>query len=141
MSTRKQAEQLYKKVDIFILSCVDSEGYPMTKAVVPSKHRESLNEIYFATNSSSKFATEIGKNKKASVYFYRKRLLVWKGCYLKGKMEIVTDLKIKEREWDNKYKDAYPEKNFTDPDFCVLKFVPSTGRFYANFTIEDFDFN
>ena len=141
MNTREKAEKLFKKVDIFILSCVDSNGYPMTKAVVPNKHRESLNEMYFATNTSSKFAAEISKNKKASVYFYRKGVFAWEGCYLKGNMEIVTDLEIKERNWDEKFKDAYPEKSFTDPDYCVLKFVPSRGRLYANYTIEEFDLN
>ncbi len=29
-----------------------------------------------------------------------------------------------------KGKDAYAEKSYTDPDFCLLKFVPESGRFY-----------
>ena len=52
--TKEQAERLYKKVNTFILSCVDSDGYPMTKAVIPGKHRESLKELYFTTNTSSR---------------------------------------------------------------------------------------
>ena len=44
------------------LSCVGSDGYPLTKAVVPGKYRESLKEIYFCTNTSSKFAAAISKN-------------------------------------------------------------------------------
>jgi general stress protein 26 len=140
MTTRERAERLYKKVNTFILSCVDSDGYPMTKAVVPSKYRESLNELYFCTNTSSKFAVEISNNPKASVYFYsRKMIFLWKGCFLKGDMEIVTDMKIKEKYWLKIFKDAYPQQSFTDPDFCVLRFVPSSGRFYANYTIEDFE--
>jgi len=136
---KEQAEVLYRKVDSFIISCIDKDGYPMTKAVVPGKHRESLKELYFATNTSSNFAKAIVKNNKASVYFYRKKLFVWKGCYLKGKMEIVDDIKIKKQYWSEKFKEAYQEKSFTDPDFCVLKFVPNSGRFYANYTIHDFE--
>jgi general stress protein 26 len=64
---------------------------------------------------------------------------VWQGCSLKGDMEIVTDKKIKEWLWDNKYKGAYEQGTFTDPDFCVLRFVPKSGRLYANFKIEDFE--
>jgi hypothetical protein len=45
MTTREKAEHLHKSVGTFILSCVDSGGYPMTKAVVPGKHRDSLNEL------------------------------------------------------------------------------------------------
>ena len=139
MTQIEKAERLHKKVNTFILSCVSEEGYPLTKAVVPGKHRESLRELYFCTNTSSKFVAAISKNPKASVYFYSRKLIVWKGCYLKGEMEIVTDMSVKEKFWDNKYKGAYEEQSFTDPDFCVLRFKPLSGRLYANFTIEDFE--
>ena len=136
---KKQAERLHKSVDVFMLNCVDADGYPMTKAVVPGKYRETINELYFATNTSSNFASSLANNDKASVYFYSKKLLKWQGCYLKGNMEIVTDMKIKEKYWIEKFKDAYAEKTFTDPDFCIIRFIPNNGRYYANFTIEDFE--
>ncbi|MCL2793205.1 MAG: pyridoxamine 5'-phosphate oxidase family protein [Spirochaetaceae bacterium] len=139
MTTKQKAEKLHKKVNTFILTCVGTDGYPLSKAVVPGKHRESINEMYFCTNTSSNFAVEINKNPKASVYFYSRKLLVWKGCMLKGKMEIVSDLTIKEKYWQNKFKDAYPQKSYTDPDFCLLKFVPEYGRLYSNYTLEDFE--
>jgi len=140
MTTKEKSELLHKKVNTFVLSCIDEDGYPLTKAVVPGKHRESLNELYFATNTSSNFASAISDNAKASVYFYSRKFLRWKGCFLKGDMEIVTDMNIKEKYWDNKYKGAYEQGSFTDPDFCILKFTPKSGRFYANFTIADFIF-
>jgi len=138
MTTKQKAEKLYKKVNTFILTCVGTDGYPLTKAVVPGKHRESINEIYFCTNTSSKFAAEIKNNPKASVYFYSRKL-IWKGCMLKGKMEIVSNLTVKEKYWQNKFKDAYPEKSYTDSDFCVLKFVSESGRFYSWYKPEDFE--
>ena len=138
MTVKQKAEKLFKKVNTFIITCVGTDGYPLTKAVVPGKHREIINEMYFCTNTSSKFASEVQKNPKSNVYFYSRKLFAWKGCFLKGKMEIVSDNAIKERQWDNKFKDAYPEKSFTDPDFCVLKFIPESGRFYSNYTLEDF---
>lgn len=139
MTAKEKAEKLYKKVNTFFLSCVGSDGYPLTKAVVPAKHRESLNEIYFCTNTSSKFAEEISKNPKAGVYFYSRKIIWYKGCLLKGDMEIVADMSIKEKYWQNMFKHAYQEKSFTDPDFCVLRFIPISGRFYANFKLEDFE--
>ena len=138
MTAKEKAEKLFKKVNTFILTCVGEDGYPLTKAVVPGKFRKSLNEMYFCTNTSSKFANALINNTKASVYFYSRKLFAWKGCFLKGKMEIVSDIAIKERQWDNKFKDAYSEKSFTDPDFCVLRFVPVSGRFYSDFTLNDF---
>ncbi|MDR0463111.1 MAG: pyridoxamine 5'-phosphate oxidase family protein [Pseudomonadales bacterium] len=138
MTTIEKAQKLHQQVNTFIITCVGEDGYPLTKAVVPGKHRESIEEIYFCTNTSSKFAQVISENHKASVYFYKRGLIKWQGCLLKGDMEIVEDMKIKEKYWQNMFKDAYPQKSFTDPDFCVLKFVPVLGRFYANYTIEDF---
>lgn len=135
---REKAENLYKKVNTFILTCVGADGYPLTKAVSPGKYRESLNELYFCTNTSSKFVAGIKKSSKASVYFYSRRL-IWKGCLLKGDMEIVTDMSIKEKYWQSKFKNAYPQKSFTDPDFCVLKFVSKSGRYYSLFKPEDFE--
>ncbi|MCL2521626.1 MAG: pyridoxamine 5'-phosphate oxidase family protein [Erysipelotrichales bacterium] len=139
MRIKEKAEKLHKKVNTFILSCVDSDGYPLTKAVVPGKYRDSINELYFATNTSSKFVAAISENSKATVYFYSRKLLVWQGCTLKGIMEIVSDLTIKEKFWQEKYKNAYLEKSFRDPDFCLLKFTAKSGRLYANFSVDDFD--
>ena len=138
MTPREKAERLHKKVNTFILSCVGSDGYPLTKAVVPGKHRESLDAIYFCTNMSSKFVAEISKNPKASVYFYSRKIVWFKGCLLRGNMEIVTDMDIKKKYWQDMFKNAYPQKSFTDPDFCVLKFTTISGRFYSDFKLADF---
>jgi len=139
MTSKEKAEQLHRKVNTFILSCVGADGYPLTKAVVPAKHRESLSELYFCTNTSSKFAAAISSNPKASVYFYSRKLIAWEGCFLKGNMEIVTDMAMKAKFWDDRYKSAYEQQSHTDPDFCVLKFTPMSGRYYANLTIADFE--
>ena len=142
MTPYQKAKKLHKKVNTFFLSCVGEDGYPLTKAVVPAIHRESLNEVYFGTNTTSKFVQAIAENSKAGVYFYSKKMiLIWTGCYLKGEMEIVTDMQLKERYWDWKYKGAYETKKFTDPDYCLLKFTPKIGRLYANFKIDDFEVN
>ncbi|MCL2447174.1 MAG: pyridoxamine 5'-phosphate oxidase family protein [Oscillospiraceae bacterium] len=138
MITTEKANQLHKKVNTFILSCVGEDGYPLTKAVVPGKHRNSLNELYFCTNTSSNFVAAINSNPKATVYFYNRKFIVWKGCQLIGHMEVVKDMAVKERFWQEKFKAAYEQKSFIDPDFCVLKFTPTAGRYYANFTPQDF---
>jgi general stress protein 26 len=135
---KQKAEKLYKKVGTFILTCVGKDGYPLTKAVVPGKYRESINEMYFCTNTSSRFVAAISKNGKGCVYFYRKIFFDWKGCNVKGDFEIVNDMVAKKKYWIDFYKNAYPEKSYTDPDFCLVKFTPSSGRFYANFSVDNF---
>jgi general stress protein 26 len=138
MTIKQKAEKLYKKVNTFILACIGTDGFPLAKAVVPGKYRDTINEIYFCTNTSSKFVSEINNNQKTSVYFYSRKL-IWKGCMLKGKMEIVSDKTVKEKYWQKKFKNAYKEKSYTDPDFCVLRFVPQAGRFYSSYKPEDFE--
>lgn len=61
---REKAEHLYRKVNTFILTCAGTDGYPLTKAVSPGKYRESLDELCFCTNASSKFVTGIKKAQK-----------------------------------------------------------------------------
>jgi len=139
MTTKQKAQTLYEKVTAINLGCVGEDGYPLTKAVVPGKYRDSLDEMFFATNTSSSFAGAVAKNPKASVYFYEQEPTRWQGCYLKGEMEIVTDMATKEKYWIEKFKDAYAEKSFTDPDFCLLRFIPKRGRLYANYNVDDFD--
>ena len=138
MGAREKVEKLHRRVNTFILSCVDEDGYPLTKAVVPAIHRTSLGEIYFGTNASSNFVKAIMRSSKSCVYFYT-RVGIWKGCFMKGDMEIVNDMRVKEKYWDKKYKNAYSQKTFTDPDYCLLKFTPKGGRFYSWFNIEDFE--
>ena len=138
MTIKEKAEQLHKKVGTFIITCVGTDGYPLVKAVVPGKFRDSLEEIYFCTNTSSKFAQEVSNNPKSCVYFFSKILFSWKGCMLKGDMKIVSDMEIKRKYWQNLFKGAYPEESYTDPDFCVLKFSTISGRFYSNYKLEDF---
>lgn len=138
MTTKEKAIKLHKKVNSFIISCVGYDGYPLTKAVSPAKYRDGIKEIYFCTNTSSKFVAAIKSNSKANVYFYSQKLL-WEGCMLKGNMEIVEDMSVKERFWINAFKNAYPEKSFTDPDFCVLKFTAYSGRYYSMFKPRDFE--
>ena len=142
MTAIQKAEKLHKKVGLFFISCVGSDGYPLTKAVlsVPAKQKNSLSEIYFCTNTSSKFVQELSSNPKANVYFYSKEIFIWKGCMLKGNMEIVSDPQVKLRFWDDKYKEAYlPEKSPSCPDYCVLKFTPISGRYYTWYKLEDFE--
>lgn len=138
MMIKTKAEKLYKKVGTFILTCMGEDGYPLTKAVVPGKYRKTINEMFFCTNTSSHFATAISKNGKGSVYFFRKIFFDWKGCNLKGSFAVVTEMSVKQKYWIDFFKDAYPEKSYTDPDFCLVKFMPISGRFYANFHVDDF---
>jgi general stress protein 26 len=74
-------------------------------------------------------------NSKACIYFFDKRF--FRGVMLKGTMEVLEDTKSKELIWQDGDTQYYPD-GATDPDYCVLRFTAQTGRYYSNYTSEDF---
>ena len=51
---------------------------------------------------------------------------------LRGTMEVLTDAASKEMIWNNGDEQYYPG-GVTDPNYCVLKFTATDGRFYSDF--------
>lgn len=119
-----------------LISSVDEEGFPNTKAMLPPRKREKLKTFYFSTNTSSMRVAHYRKNPKASIYFFDEKSFC--GVMLKGEMEVLTDPESKEMIWREGDTMYYP-KGVTDPDYCVLKFTGQSGRYYQNFQSEDFD--
>lgn len=76
------------------------------------------------------------KNPKACLYFCDKRF--FKGVMLTGTMEVLENPASKEMLWQEGDTMYYPE-GVTDPDYCVLRFTAEQGRFYSNFSSENFD--
>lgn len=53
-------------------------------------------------------------------------------------MEVLETAEAKERIWQDG-DTAYYKEGVTDPDYCVLKFTATKGRYYCNFKSEDFE--
>ena len=135
----KNAEQtignLIDNIGVSIISSVDGDGYPNTKAMLPPRKREGIKHFYFTTNTSSMRVNQYLANPKACVYFFDK--LFFRGVMLKGTMEVLLDSLTKEKIWHDGDELYYP-KGVTDPDYCVLKFTTQKGMYYSNFKSEDF---
>lgn len=126
---------LIDKQSTAFLSSVDSEGFPNTKAMLAPRKREGIRTFYFTTNLSSLRVQQFKENPKGCIYFCDKRF--FRGVMLIGEVEILEDKNIKEEIWkdgDTKYY-----KGVDDPDYCVLRFTAYRGRYYSNFSSEDFD--
>lgn len=52
-------------------------------------------------------------------------------------MEVLEDAWAKELIWLDGDETYYP-LGVTDPDYCVLRFTAERGRYYQNFSSEDF---
>lgn len=136
---RNPAETIGKMIDkagISFISYTDSEGYPVTKAMLKPRERNGIKEIRFSTNTSSNKVKCFRENSKASVYFVDKRF--FRGVSITGTVEVPETPEAKERIWQTGDK-MYYKKGVTDPDYCVLKFTAIKGRYYSNFKSEDFE--
>lgn len=117
------------------LSYIDSQGFPVTRAMLPPREREGIRVFWFSTNTSSQKVSAFRENPKGSVYFVDRRF--FRGVSLCGTVEVLEDQKSKERLWQMGDR-MYYSRGVTDPDYCVLKFTAERGRFYSNFKSEDF---
>lgn len=126
---------LIDKQGVSFISSLDDDGFPNTKAMLPPRKRDGIKTFYFTTNTSSMRVSQFRKNPKACIYFCDKRF--FRGFMLKGTMEVLEDAASKEMIWQEGDTMYYPQ-GVTDPDYCVLKFIAQTGRFYANFSSENF---
>ncbi|WP_010255850.1 pyridoxamine 5'-phosphate oxidase family protein [Treponema primitia] len=126
---------LIEKQGISFISSIDENGFPNTKAMLPPVKREGIKTFYWHTNSPSMRIKQYKNNSKACIYFYDKRF--FKGVMLKGTMEVLDDIKIKKEIWKDEYTKYYTG-GMDRGDFIVIKFTAENGRYYSNFSSEDF---
>lgn len=114
---------------------VDEDGFPEMKAMLPPRKREGIRTFYFTTNTSSMRVRHYRAHPQACIYFMDRRF--FRGVMLKGAMEVLEDAASKELIWREGDEIYYPE-GVADPDYCVLRFTADRGRYYTNFSSEDF---
>lgn len=127
--------KLIDKQNIAFIGSIDTEGFPNMKAMLKPRKREGMRTFYFTTNTSSMRVSQYLKDNRSCIYFCDGYL--FKGVMLKGTMEVMTDAKHKEMIWQEGDMEYYKE-GVTDPDYCVLKFTAISGRYYSNFSSENF---
>lgn len=134
----KKIEKFVDKQKVSFICSIDDDNYPNVRAMLKPRKRIGLKEFYFSTNTSSGKVSQYRNNSKASIYFYHKGLVRYAGVMLKGTMEILTDQETKNMLW--RIGDTmFYKKGVTDPDYCVLKFIATSGRYYCDLKTENFD--
>lgn len=136
IDSEKTIGNLIDKQGVSFIGSIDNEGFPNMKAMLPPRKREGIKHFYFTTNTSSMRVSQYKENPKASLYFCDKRF--FKGVMLIGTIEVLEDSDSKEMIWHEGDTMYYP-LGVTDPDYCVLKFTSQSGRFYSNFSSENFE--
>lgn len=133
---KETIEKLIDHAGVSLISSVDEQGFPNTKAMLPPRKREGIRDFYFTTNTSSMRVAQYRRDNKACIYFFDRRF--FRGVMLVGTMEVLTDQKTKEMIWRDGDTMYYP-LGVTDPDYCVLKFSANRMRIYQNFKSETVD--
>ncbi len=134
----KKIEKFIDKQSVSFICSIDNENYPNVKAMLKPRKREGLKKFYFSTNTSSLRVKQYQKNSNASIYFYHKGLIRYEGVMLKGNMEVLKDQETKNMIW-KRGDIIFYKKGVTDPDYCVLKFTATSGRYYSDLKTKSFD--
>lgn len=133
----QKLKEFIGKQNVAFISSIDENGLPNTKAMLPPRKREGLKTFYFSTNTSSLRVRQYRQNPAACVYFYHKGMVRFQGVMLRGRMEILDDAETKQMIWRPGDQMFYP-KGVTDPDYCVLRFTATDGRYYRDLQTESF---
>lgn len=131
----KTVGNLIDKQKTAFIGSIDAEGFPTIKAMLQPRKREGIKHIYLTTNTSSMRVAQYRANNHACIYFCDTRF--FKGVMLQGIMEVLTDSASKEMIW-REGDTMYYKEGVTDPDYCVLKFTATSGRYYSSFKSENF---
>ncbi len=132
----KTIGNLIDKSAIAFLCYIDAEGFPMTRAMLRPRLRKGIRELWFSTNTSSQKVAAFQRDSRASVYFVDRRF--FRGVSLAGTVEVLETLEAKQTIWQEGDTLYYPA-GVNDPDYCVVKFTASKGRYYSKFQSEDFE--
>lgn len=131
----KTIGNLIDKQSVAFISSIDENGFPNTKAMLPPCHRDGIKVFYWHTNSPSMRIRHYRNNSKACIYFCDKRF--FRGVMLKGTMIVLEDEESRKKFWKDEYA-MYYQGGRDGGDFSILMFTAENGRFYSNFSSEDF---
>ncbi len=122
------------------LTTIDSNGYPITRAMFNLRNKEQFPEfseffggldnifdIYISTNTSASKIKHIENNPKICVYYCDP--IIFKGVMFGGEVEVINDMDIKQNIWLDWWTRYYP-KGLEDPDYALLRLKPKTAEFY-----------
>ncbi|MFX1320492.1 MAG: pyridoxamine 5'-phosphate oxidase family protein [Promethearchaeota archaeon] len=146
---KKQSLELMETSKAAYLTTIDSDGFPITRAMFNLRNKEQFPEfstffqeqenkfaIYIGTNTSSSKVAHIKNNPKINVYYCDPE--DFKGVMFRGLVEIVNDKELKRTIWLDWWTRYYKE-GVDDPDYTLLILNPKHARFYYKLNLVNFE--
>ena len=128
-------QAIIKSANLAYAGAIDQKGYPTIKAMNwHKKYYEAPATFYFASNHGSLRTKLWLKNPKSTLYFSKG----FHGVIFWGKMEILDTPELRQKLWTPISNFVYRNGGKNDPDYCILKFTATHGRYYENLHSEDF---
>ncbi len=137
---KKSALTLISESKAAYLTTIDSDGFPITRAMFNLRNKEQFPEfseffqnqeniftIYISTNTASTKVEHLKNNPSMCVYFCEADN--FQGFMLGGSVEFIDDIKMKKNIWLDWWTKYYP-KGIEDPDYTLLRLTPKTARYY-----------
>ena len=137
---KKSALKLISESKAAYLTTIDSDGFPITRAMFNLRNKEQFPEfsefflnqediftIYISTNTASTKVEHLKDNPFMCVYFCDADN--FQGFMLGGSVEFVIDIKVKKNIWLDWWTKYYP-KGIEDQDYTLLRLNPKTARYY-----------
>ena len=144
----KSALTLANRVDLAILSTLDAQGAPDTRALFNLRRmRASIFTsgaaalplafaTWIATNTSSRKVRELRADARGSLYYFDPE--TFEGLTLQGAFEEILDREVRSSIWVDTWSMYYPG-GVDGGDFSVFRFKPLHARYYHGLSVLEFD--
>lgn len=129
------ANKTIRESQVCMISYINMEGYPITRAMMLPRKIEPHGVFLFSTNTISNKVTNFKRDAKASVYFFDKEKFI--GISLIGRMSIVDDIEVKHSVWLDGDEMFY-KSGKDGGDYVAMKFVAESGNIYMNLQSQEF---
>ncbi len=145
MTKLEKVFDVISKAPMAICTTMNAESYPESRALLnlanaaqyPELSRRIISvrngiELYFTTNTSSSKIQQIGANPRVALYYCLAG--EFRGVWVSGDMEIISDSRIKKEFWTEGWEMYYP-LGCEDTDYTLMRVKAKRIRAYADFSV------
>ena len=123
--TKDRIQKAFEKIPFVSFGTFGANGWPNVRVLLVAE-RDSVETIWFATETTSSKIAELKENPKAIIYGYDPEPML--EFRLFGKVEMLTDSASRRKIWKDEYIEYFPD-GIDSPNMVVLRFDTESGVF------------